>query len=170
MAALVRGDRAGPSVRSRRGGRPGSIRSGSASIEALARRLEAAIARLESLETELNPARRGSNPDPGADNGSLRAGPVLLDGAARRAYLGDRDLGLSPMEYRVLRELAREAGRVVTHRDLLRRAWGPGYAGETHYVKVYANRLRAKLEAVGPAGGCSIETIWGIGYRIVVES
>jgi two-component system KDP operon response regulator KdpE len=56
---------------------------------------------------------------------------------------------LTPTEFAILRELATNPGKVLTHAHLLRRVWGPGYETETEYVRVYVRRLRAKLEMEG---------------------
>lgn len=62
----------------------------------------------------------------------------------------------------------RHAGKVVTHRQLLREGWGPGYEAETHYVRLLMGQLRHKLEA-DPARPRYLRTEPGVGYRLMVE-
>jgi two-component system KDP operon response regulator KdpE len=79
--------------------------------------------------------------------------------------LAGEPVRLTPTEFLLLRELALHAGSVVSHATLLRRVWGPGYATETEYTRVYVRRLRAKLE---PAGSRPlIVTEHRVGYRFV---
>ena len=73
---------------------------------------------------------------------------------------------LTPTEWRLLGELARHRGRVVTQADLLQAVWGPGYGRESNYLRVYGNQLRRKLEA-DPSRPRHILTEPGIGYRLV---
>ena len=73
---------------------------------------------------------------------------------------------LTPTEWRLLAELARHRGTVVTQIELLRAVWGPGYGRESNYLRVYGNQLRRKLEA-DPARPRHILTEPGIGYRLV---
>jgi two-component system KDP operon response regulator KdpE len=75
---------------------------------------------------------------------------------------------LTPTEWRLLGELARHRGRVVTQADLLKAVWGPGYGRESNYLRVYGNQLRRKLET-DPSRPRHILTEPGIGYRLVVE-
>ena len=72
---------------------------------------------------------------------------------------------LTPHEYGLLAELSRHADRVLTHRALLSAVWGPGYADETHYLRVYMGNLRRKLE-VDPARPRHLTTDTGVGYRL----
>lgn len=92
------------------------------------------------------------------------AGPVSVDlGSA--AVLKDRtEVHLSPTEYRLLAELAGHAHEVMDFRTLLQRVWGPTYADERHYLRVFIQRLRQKLER-DPAHPDIIETVPGRGYR-----
>ena len=71
---------------------------------------------------------------------------------------------LTPTEFRLLACLVRQRGRPVTHAELLREVWGPGYADETANLAVYIRYLREKLEET-PAAPRYICTEWGIGYR-----
>ncbi len=73
---------------------------------------------------------------------------------------------LTPTEWRLLAELARHRGKVVTQGDLLRAVWGPGYGRESNYLRVYGNQLRRKLEP-DPSRPLHILTEPGIGYRLV---
>lgn len=73
---------------------------------------------------------------------------------------------LTPTEWRLLAELAREPGRLVSHVELLRAVWGPGYGRESNYLRVYANQLRRKLEP-DPARPRHLVTEPGMGYRLV---
>ncbi len=73
---------------------------------------------------------------------------------------------LTPTEWRLLGELAKHRGRVVTQADLLKAVWGPGYGRESNYLRVYGNQLRRKLEG-DPARPQHILTEPGIGYRLV---
>ena len=73
---------------------------------------------------------------------------------------------LTPTEWRLLGELAKHRGRVVTQADLLKAVWGPGYGRESNYLRVYGNQLRRKLEA-DPSRPRHILTEPGIGYRLV---
>lgn len=73
---------------------------------------------------------------------------------------------LSPTEFDVLKQLANHAGKVLTHRTLLQRIWGPEYGGEAEYLRVYINRLRHKLEP-DPANPRYFLTEPGVGYRFV---
>ena len=76
-------------------------------------------------------------------------------------------LHLTPTEFALLRELVVNRGKLLTHAQLLRRVWGPGYETETEYVRVYVRRLRAKLE---PAGSPPlILTQPRVGYRLAAE-
>ena len=75
-----------------------------------------------------------------------------------------RPVHLTPTEFALLRELAINQGKSLTHAHLLRRVWGTGYETETEYVRVYVRRLRAKLEVEGEAP--LIVTQPRVGYRI----
>jgi len=98
----------------------------------------------------------------------IEAGAVRIDLGAQSVTLGGERVHLTPTEFALLRELALEAGRAVPHARLLRRVWGPGYATETEYTRVYVRRLRAKLEPEGAPP--LIVTEPRIGYRFVLPA
>ena len=87
-----------------------------------------------------------------------------LDFAARRAMRDGQDVRLTPTEWKILQVLARSAGRLVPHRDALTEVWGPAYAEDTQYLRVYIAQLRRKLEP-DPAGPRHLVTEAG-GYRL----
>lgn len=91
-------------------------------------------------------------------------GDVTVDLARRVVLRGDAPVHLTPIEYRLLTVLLANAGKVLTHRHLLREVWGPGYAESNHYLRIYVGHLRQKLEA-DPAQPHHFLTETGIGYR-----
>ena len=98
----------------------------------------------------------------------FRAGELTVDLGSRGVRVRDREVRLSPIEYRLLATLVRHAGRVMTHRQLLQEVWGPGYTDQTEYVRVYMKHLRHKLEA-DPARPRLLLTEPGVGYRLHAE-
>jgi two-component system KDP operon response regulator KdpE len=92
-------------------------------------------------------------------------GELKVDLARRQVFVGTREVHLTPIEYKLLALLARNAGRVLTHRQLLREVWGPNYVEHTHYLRVYMGQLRHKLEA-SPGRPTYLVTEPGVGYRI----
>jgi len=92
-------------------------------------------------------------------------GPLEIDFEKRRVQVGGAEVHLTPIEYRLLGELARNAGRVLTHSHLLRQVWGPGYAQQSHYLRVYMAQLRRKIEP-DPARPRLLLTEPGVGYRL----
>ncbi len=101
------------------------------------------------------------------DAGPLRAGSLVLDPQAHRVWRDDAPLDLTPREFDVLSYVMRHANAVVPHRLLLAEVWGPGYDGETQYLRVFINRLRRKIED-DPAHPRYILTEPGVGYRFVM--
>ncbi len=98
------------------------------------------------------------------EGGSLR---VDLD--KRRVWRDDAPVALSNTEYALLRLFVQHADRVLTHGQILREVWGPGYSGELHYLRVYVANLRKKIEP-DPANPTLIVTEPGVGYRFDVEA
>jgi two-component system KDP operon response regulator KdpE len=96
------------------------------------------------------------------------AAGLRVDLAARRVFVGDVEVHLTRTEFNLLALLVKNAGRVVTHRQLLREVWGPGAVDKAHYVRVYMGQLRHKIEA-DPARPRYIETETGVGYRLKSE-
>ena len=96
------------------------------------------------------------------------SGPLRVDLAARRVFVNDEEIRLTPIEYRLLAALVEHAGQVVTHRQLLHAVWGPGHAAHTQYVRVYMTHLRRKLEP-DPARSRIFQTEAGVGYRLMTE-
>jgi two-component system KDP operon response regulator KdpE len=94
----------------------------------------------------------------------LEAGPLRIDLARREVTVDGREVRLTPTEYRLLTLLARHAGKVLTHRQILREVWGPN-ATEAHYVRVQMAELRKKIEA-DPARPRLLVTEPGVGYRL----
>ncbi len=90
-----------------------------------------------------------------------------MDLASRQVTRDGTALHLTPTEFALLRELVVNRGKVLTHAQLLRRVWGPGYETETEYVRVYVRRLRAKLEPEGSPP--LILTEPRLGYRLAPE-
>ena len=95
----------------------------------------------------------------------IEIGPLRIDLVRREVKLGDTEVHLTPIEYRLLVLLAQNAGRVLTHGQILKEVWGPGHAGETHYLRVYMAQLRRKIE-VEPARPRLLQTEPGVGYRM----
>jgi len=93
---------------------------------------------------------------------------LRVDLARREVTVAGRLIHLTPNEYRLLAVLIKNAGRVMTHRQLLREVWGPGAAEESHYVRVYVNQLRQKIEA-DAARPRHILTETGVGYRLAIS-
>jgi two-component system KDP operon response regulator KdpE len=98
----------------------------------------------------------------------FRFGDVEVDLSARVVRKAAAEVHLTPIEYRLLGVLIANAGRVLTHRHLLREVWGPSHSESTHYVRVYMGNLRQKLED-DPAQPKHIVTETGVGYRLLAE-
>lgn len=111
------------------------------------------------IHVALRHAARSAGPEP-----SLRFGNLEIDLAARVVSVGGEEIHLTPTEYELLRELATNAGKVLTHQMLLSRVWGPASSDATNYLRVYVNQLRRKLEPA-PGGPRFIVTEPGVGYR-----
>jgi two-component system KDP operon response regulator KdpE len=95
-------------------------------------------------------------------------GDLRVDLGKRQVCIGDNEVHLTPIEYKLLTTLIRYAGKVVTHRQLLKEVWGPAYAEESQYLRVYMTQLRHKLEA-DPARPRYLTTELGVGYRLKVD-
>ena len=83
-------------------------------------------------------------------------------------FVADVEIHLTPTEYKLLTTLVRHAGKVVTHRLLLKEVWGPNAIEHTHYLRVYMTQLRHKLER-DPTRPRYLQTEAGVGYRLRVE-
>ena len=103
-----------------------------------------------------------------ADDATFTIGELRMDLLHRQVYVGDREVRLTPIEYKLLATLVRHAGKVVTHQQLLREVWGPTHTDQAHYVRVYMAHLRHKLEAE-PARPQYLLTEPGVGYRLTTE-
>jgi two-component system KDP operon response regulator KdpE len=101
----------------------------------------------------------------GAADPVVEVGPLRIDQTRREVRVEGREIKLTPIEYRLLTLLARNAGRVLTHRHILKAVWGPTHGSETHYLRVYMAQLRRKLEA-DPAQPRLLLTEPGVGYRL----
>jgi two-component system KDP operon response regulator KdpE len=118
-------------------------------VEELLARLRAALRRI------------GRSSEPVIEIGDLR-----IDVANREASLNGERVKLSPHEFDLLRVLAQNEGKLLTHRTLLREVWGPAYQVEAHYLHVYVSHLRRKIEP-DPASPRYLLTEPGAGYRLV---
>jgi two-component system KDP operon response regulator KdpE len=92
-------------------------------------------------------------------------GALHIDLARREVRVAGDVIHLTPTEYKMLALLARNAGRVLTHRQIIREVWGPSYAGQNHHVRVHMAELRKKIET-DPARPSLILTEPGVGYRL----
>lgn len=93
---------------------------------------------------------------------------VRVELERRRVFVGDDEVHLTPIEYKLLITLIRYAGKVVTQNQLLKEIWGPGYTQESHYLRIYMGQLRHKLEA-DPTRPQFLITEAGVGYRLKTE-
>ena len=96
----------------------------------------------------------------------LVRGDLRIDYDQRKVTLRGRPVALTPTEYNLLFQLSANRGKVMTHRELLKRVWGDEYREEVHYLKVYVGRLRTKIER-DPAKPELILTARGVGYQFV---
>ncbi len=94
----------------------------------------------------------------------IRAGPVLLDSSLRKVTVNEREIRLTPTEYRLLALLVRNADRVLTHSQILKEVWGPAYVNQVAYLRVYMAQLRQKIEK-NPSRPVCLLNEPGIGYR-----
>jgi two-component system response regulator MtrA len=120
-------------------------------------------ARVEAL------MRRNRAREMGGNAKQLRFGRFIIDLASLQAIAGDRQLPLTPTEFKLLRTLAGEPSRVFTRDDLLTGVWGYEPGSDTRLVDVHVGRLRKKLEQAS-VSEVEIETARGFGYRLIVHS
>jgi two-component system KDP operon response regulator KdpE len=95
----------------------------------------------------------------------LRTGNIEIDNVRHRVMRDGAEVKLTPKEFELISFLARHAGKVVTHRQILTAVWGPAHAQDTQYLRVYIAQLRGKIEQ-DPADPHVIITEPGIGYRV----
>lgn len=117
------------------------------------------LARVRSLLRRQARAVEGESP-------VLRFGAVEVDLSRRVVLRQGAPVRLTPIEYRLLAALLANAGKVMTHRHLLRDVWGPAFVESNHYLRIYVSRLRRKLED-DPAQPHHFLTETGVGYRFV---
>lgn len=100
------------------------------------------------------------------DEPVLKFDELVIDMGRRRVTVDSEELKLTPTEYELLKNLTVHAGKVLTHRQLLRAVWGTSYENDTHYLRVYVGQLRRKIEA-DPSRPRHIITEPGVGYRLL---
>jgi two-component system KDP operon response regulator KdpE len=119
---------------------------------------------MAELEARLRVALRHAGAARKDERTELVVGDLRVDLVHQGASYRGRELELTARELAFLTYLARNAGKVCTHHMILKEVWGPQYGGETHYLRVYAHRLRRKL---GDDEGALLRTHPGIGYQLV---
>jgi two-component system KDP operon response regulator KdpE len=124
---------------------------------------------VEELLARIRVALRHSARPPGAAAEPVfAAGDLRVDLERREVRRDGREIHLTPTEYKLLTLMIRHAGKVLTHRQLLKDVWGVNYAGQSHYVRVYMAQLRQKLEQ-DPSRPRLLLTEPGVGYRLKAE-
>lgn len=96
----------------------------------------------------------------------MQCGDLSIDFVQRRVMVGEREIRLTPTEYELIKLLAQNAGRVMTHQQLLKAVWGQSYTEDTHYIRVFIGQLRRKIEP-DPTQPRYIVTESGVGYRLL---
>lgn len=117
---------------------------------------------IDELLARIRAALRRASPD--IAEPVVRTDAFTVDLTARRVERDGAPVRLTPTEWHLLEVLVRNAGKLVTHRQLLREVWGPQYDSEVNYLRVYLAQLRGKLEA-DPARPRHLVTEPGMGYR-----
>ncbi len=112
--------------------------------------------------------RHAENKGQGEAEPVIVVGPLRIDIARRQVLVNEREVHLTPIEWKLLTTLARHAGRVMTHQQLLREVWGTRYGTQTQYLHVYMGQLRAKLEPERTRPRLLL-TEPGVGYRLKSE-
>jgi two-component system KDP operon response regulator KdpE len=107
--------------------------------------------------------RHGAHYDP---SGVFDVGTLRVDLAHRQVFVKGQEVHLTPIEYRLLTVLVKNAGKVITYNHLLRDVWGPGKLDQHDFVRTYIADLRRKLEA-DPARPAYLLTEVGVGYRLL---
>ncbi len=98
----------------------------------------------------------------------LNVGELHIDIERRQVSVAGRDIRLTPIQFKLLSVLAKYAGKVLTHRQLLVETWGQAHSRESHYLRVYMGQLRNKLEQ-DPSRPQYLITEHGVGYRLKAE-
>ena len=123
---------------------------------------------LGELLARIREALRHSVSSPEQDqSGVFSTGALKVDLLKRQVVVGDRDVHLTPIQYRLLSLLIKNAGKVLTHQFILKEVWGPSYKDNSHYLRIYMSQLRQKLET-DPAQPQYLLTESGVGYRLKV--
>jgi two-component system, OmpR family, KDP operon response regulator KdpE len=104
----------------------------------------------------------------GPESSILSIGDLKIDLASRLVFRGNEEVHLTPLEYKLVVTMISHAGKVLTHRFLLKEVWGPHDTHETHYLRVFVASLRRKLED-DPARPRYLLTEQGVGYRFAAE-
>ena len=119
---------------------------------------------LARLRVALRHSDKSEEEEPVFENGKLK-----IDFLKRQIFVGDREVHLTPTEYKMLTFLAKHAGRVITQHQLLKEVWGEAYVDQGNYLRVHMHQLRHKIEA-NPARPKWLLNEPGVGYRLKVES
>ena len=101
----------------------------------------------------------------GSETTIFNSADLHVDLLRRSVHVGEQEIHLTPIEYRLLTALIQNTGKVMTHRQLLKQVWGPAYIEHAHYVRIYMRQLRQKLES-DPTQPRYLQTEAGIGYRL----
>jgi two-component system KDP operon response regulator KdpE len=125
---------------------------------------------IEELLARITATLRRTRPAAGHEQAvsTIELGAITIDLASQQVRRDGQPVHLTPTEFALLRELAVNRGKLLSHAHLLRRVWGHGYETETEYLRVYVRRLRAKLEDEGSAP--LIITQPRAGYRLATEA
>ncbi|NGZ10066.1 MAG: response regulator [Nitrospira sp. LK70] len=119
---------------------------------------------LARIRAALRHASRGSD----SGESVFVLGDLEVDLGRRQVFVSEKEVHLTPIEYKLLTTLIRYADKVLTHRQLLKEVWGPLHVEEGHYLRVYMRQLRNKLES-NPAHPRYLVTELGVGYRLRTE-
>jgi two-component system KDP operon response regulator KdpE len=103
-----------------------------------------------------------------ADDGTLSFGPLQIDKTAHRVLKSGQAIKLTPKEFELLSLLAAHPGRVLTHRQILTKVWGPAHVEDVAYLRVFIGQLRQKIED-SPGDPQLIRTVPGVGYRASID-
>jgi len=123
---------------------------------------------VDELLARMRTALRHAARPEGEGESFFTFGDVTVDLGKRQVVMAGKEVRLTLIEYKLLTTLVRHAGKVMTHRQLLKEVWGPLHVEESHYVRVYMRQLRNKME-VNPARPRYLVTELGVGYRLRTE-